>query len=45
MRELTLLRTKGGLRQPDRLGPFVNSVCNLVLLEHYRSQNRIEVPS
>jgi RNA polymerase sigma-70 factor (ECF subfamily) len=42
MRVLTLLRTEGGLRQPDRLGPFVNSVCNLVLQEHYRSQNRIE---
>ena len=33
---------KGGLRQPDRFGPFVNSVCNHVLLEHYRSQKRTE---
>ncbi len=40
MRVLTLLRDKGGLRQPDRLGPFVNSVCNHVLFEHYRSQKR-----
>jgi RNA polymerase sigma-70 factor, ECF subfamily len=40
MRVLTLLRGKGGLRQPDRLGPFVNSVCNHVLFEHYRSQKR-----
>ena len=39
-RVLTLLRGKGGLRQPDRLGPFVNSVCNHVLFEHYRSQKR-----
>ena len=38
MRVLTLLRGKDGLRQPDRLGPFVNSVCNHVLSEHYRSQ-------
>jgi len=42
MRVLTLLRAKGGLRQPDRLGPFVNSVCNHVLFEHYRSQKRTE---
>jgi RNA polymerase sigma-70 factor (ECF subfamily) len=42
MRVLALLRGDGGLRQPDRLGPFVNSVCNHVLLEHYRSQKRME---
>ena len=42
MRVLALLRAKGGLRQPDRLGPFVNSVCNHVLFEHYRSQKRME---
>ena len=41
-RVLTLLRGKDGLRQPDRLGPFVNSVCNHVLFEHYRSQKRTE---
>jgi RNA polymerase sigma-70 factor, ECF subfamily len=42
MRVLVLLRGEGGLRQPDRFGPFVNSVCNHVLLEHYRSQKRME---
>lgn len=43
MRVLALLRgERGGLRQPDRLGPFVNSVCNHVLQEHYRSKKRIE---
>jgi RNA polymerase sigma-70 factor (ECF subfamily) len=42
LRVLTLLRDKDGLRQPDRLGPFVNSVCNHVLFEHYRSQKRTE---
>jgi RNA polymerase sigma-70 factor (ECF subfamily) len=41
MRVLILLHGKGGLRQPDRLGPFVNSVCNHVLFEHYRSQKRM----
>ena len=42
VRVLVLLRGEGGLRQPDRLGPFVNSVCNHVLLEHYRSKKRVE---
>jgi RNA polymerase sigma-70 factor, ECF subfamily len=43
MRVLALLRGKnGGLRQPERLGPFVNSVCNHVLQEHYRSKRRTE---
>jgi RNA polymerase sigma-70 factor, ECF subfamily len=30
----------GKLRQPDRLGAFVNSMCNNILLEHYRSSSR-----
>ena len=34
------LRSEQGLRQADRLGAFVNSVCNHVLLEHYRSSTR-----
>ncbi len=42
MRVLSILRTKGGLKQPDRLGAFVNSVCNHVLLEHYRSKGKTE---
>jgi RNA polymerase sigma-70 factor, ECF subfamily len=28
------------LRQPDRLGAFVNTMCNNVLLEQYRSSSR-----
>ncbi len=40
LRVLALLRAEEGLRHPDRLGPFVNSVCNHVLLEHYRSQKK-----
>lgn len=28
------------IRQPDRLGAFVNSMCNNVLLEQYRSSSR-----
>lgn len=32
----------GRIRQPDRLGAFVNSMCNNVLMEHYRSSSRQE---
>ena len=39
-RVFTALRSQGRLRQPERLGAFVNSVCNNVLLEHYRSSSR-----
>ena len=38
-RVFTTLRSQG-IRQPERLGAFVNSVCNNVLLEHYRSASR-----
>jgi RNA polymerase sigma-70 factor (ECF subfamily) len=41
-RVIGLLRAEGGLRQADRLGAFVNSSCNNVLLEHYRSKSRKE---
>jgi len=30
----------GKIHQPERLGSFVNSICNNVLLEHYRSTVR-----
>jgi len=39
-RVFAVLRRDGGLRQPERLGPFVNTVCNHVLLEHYRASGR-----
>ncbi|MGD0546373.1 MAG: sigma-70 family RNA polymerase sigma factor [Terracidiphilus sp.] len=38
-RVFSTLRRDGGLRQPERLGAFVNVVCNHVLLEHYRSSS------
>ncbi len=41
-RVFKVLRTEGGLQQPERLGPFVNSVCNNVLFELYRSSSRTE---
>jgi len=40
-RVLFVLR-KDGLRQPERLGAFVNMVCHHVLSEHYRSAGRSE---
>jgi RNA polymerase sigma-70 factor (ECF subfamily) len=39
-RVIRSLRADGGIRQADRLGPFVNSVCNNVLMEHFRSGSR-----
>ena len=36
--------TEKGIHQPERLGAFVNSVCNNVLHEHYRSAFR-EIPA
>ncbi len=39
-RVFVALRSSGGIREPQRLGAFVNSICNNVLLEHYRSGSR-----
>ncbi len=39
VRVLALVRAKDGIRQPERLGALVNSVCNHVLLEHYRAHH------
>jgi RNA polymerase sigma-70 factor (ECF subfamily) len=36
VRVFTMLRRET-IRQPERLGSLVNSTCNNVLLEHYRS--------
>jgi RNA polymerase sigma-70 factor, ECF subfamily len=41
-RTFSLIRSEGGLRHAERLGPLVNSICNNVLMEQYRSSNRIE---
>jgi RNA polymerase sigma-70 factor, ECF subfamily len=40
VRVLTTLKQRGGLDRPETLGAFVNSVCNNVLFELYRSQSR-----
>lgn len=39
VRVLKKLRGEGGIRNPGGLGSFVNSVCNNVLLEFYRSSS------
>jgi RNA polymerase sigma-70 factor (ECF subfamily) len=44
LRVFALIRAEGGLRQPERLGALVNSVCNNVLREQYRSKSRRESP-
>ena len=41
-RTLSLIRSEGGLRHAERLGPLVNSICNNVLMEQYRVSNRAE---
>jgi RNA polymerase sigma-70 factor (ECF subfamily) len=40
LRALTAIRAKGGIRQPERFGAFVSSVCNNILRESYRSRAR-----
>jgi RNA polymerase sigma-70 factor (ECF subfamily) len=37
IRVIAAVRREGGVRQPERFGAFVNSICNNVLLEFYRS--------
>lgn len=39
-RVFAALRKQDGIREPERLGAFVNSVCNNVLLEYYRSASQ-----
>src|SRR6202041_3731339 len=39
---LKLLRSAGGVRNAERLGPLVNSICNHVLSEHFRANSRTE---
>lgn len=41
-RALSLIRSEGGLRHAERLGPLVNSICNNVLMEQYRASSRAE---
>lgn len=40
LRVLRAIRASDGIHNAERLGAYVNSVCNFVLLEHYRSGRR-----
>jgi RNA polymerase sigma-70 factor, ECF subfamily len=40
IRVIAALRREGGVRHPERFGAFVNSICNNVLMEHYRSTGK-----
>lgn len=37
-----LIRSPGGIRNAERLGPLVNSICNNVLSETFRAGRRID---
>jgi RNA polymerase sigma-70 factor (ECF subfamily) len=37
IRTIAAVRKEGGVRRPEHFGAFVNSICNNVLLEYYRS--------
>lgn len=39
---LQLIRSEGGVRNAERLGPLVNSICNHVTSEHFRAGRRME---
>jgi RNA polymerase sigma-70 factor (ECF subfamily) len=40
IRVIAALRREGGVRQPERFGAFVNSICNNILLELYRKSGK-----
>jgi RNA polymerase sigma-70 factor (ECF subfamily) len=40
LRVLQVLGREGGLHHPERLGAFVNTICNNVLLEKFREAGR-----
>jgi RNA polymerase sigma-70 factor (ECF subfamily) len=40
LRAWAAVRAQGGIRQPERFGAFVSSVCNNILRESYRARAR-----
>ncbi|HYM61984.1 MAG TPA: sigma-70 family RNA polymerase sigma factor [Thermoanaerobaculia bacterium] len=42
VRVFRAMRSAEGIRQPERFGAFVNSVCNNVLMESYRAAARAD---
>lgn len=45
LRVLSRLRSKGAIDHPERLGAFVNSVCENVLSEMFRAERRFQQPA
>jgi RNA polymerase sigma-70 factor (ECF subfamily) len=43
LRVLTALKSKNCLKSPESLGAFVNTVCQNLLFELYRSESRIQL--
>ncbi|MBI2684755.1 MAG: sigma-70 family RNA polymerase sigma factor [Acidobacteria bacterium] len=44
LRTFRLIRRPDGIRQPERLGPLVNSICDNVVLEFRRAGDRDPAP-
>jgi RNA polymerase sigma-70 factor, ECF subfamily len=44
LRTFRLIRRPDGIRQPERLGPLVNSICDNVVLEYRRAGERDPAP-
>ncbi|MBL8239649.1 MAG: sigma-70 family RNA polymerase sigma factor [Bryobacterales bacterium] len=44
LRAFRLIRRPDGIRQPERLGPLVNSICDNVVLEYRRAGDRDPTP-
>jgi RNA polymerase sigma-70 factor, ECF subfamily len=42
VRVLTAIRTHGRIRQPERLGAFVSTVCDNILYESFRSEKHYQ---
>lgn len=42
IRVIAKLRKEDSIHQPERFGAFVNSTCNYVLMEFYRSNSRVQ---
>ena len=42
IRVIAAVRKEGVVRQPERFGAFVNSICNNVLLEYYRTLGKYQ---
>ncbi|MCU1256614.1 MAG: polymerase sigma factor, sigma-70 family [Candidatus Angelobacter sp.] len=42
LRAWAAVRAEGGIRQPERFGAFVSSVCNNILRESYRTRARLK---